>query len=721
MKHVVRFVAALCLALAIPGVASAQPDYKTWYLAEGSTGFFEEEILIANPNGVAANVSIQYLVPVGSPTPALKQITLPATSRTTVKVNQDITIHALSAIITSDQPIIVERSLYWGGAGRQGGHNTVGVQAPQMEWFLAEGVSNAIFDEFILISNPNNATVEVQIDYLGTDGIKDIDTYTVAANSRRTIHAAVDLDSRFGGRFRNRTFSAKVKSLTAGNPILVERSIYWGGIFAAGLNPGGTNEAGVTQLSDTWRFGEGYAGGTFQTFLLVANPGETEVTIDTTFYLEDGSTTVDTRTLPANSRTNIWVNAEIGPANAKAFSATVKARNGGQIASERAMYWGNFREGHVVAGVTAEAAKWGFAEGIEDRFNGVAYDSYFLLNNAGLTDGSVKATFMLEDGTGFSDTFTVAAQSRYTLIAARYPQLSNRRFSAFFESSVPIVAERTVYWGAGYYGGHASAGVPLPDAFVVGTPAAVSGPTVTSIAPAYGTTNGGTDVTIKGTNFGMDTTVTFGGVNAQTSQVIDAETVVARTPGHAAGAVAVTATTNGQNATSPTNFTYEVPPPPPPPPTSGTTARGAPVAVYCTNFASNGVCNQPITWPFPQNAFGVINQLAIERRDLLVNSCHEFGGNNNFMFEAVRRLRTATGSNRWGLNIKRGNQGLSQDIVTYFYGPEGTEMEGDVRVYIFDIIGGHCGNNPGPNWEDVTEKTRAGGTIGRWTTAGQSF
>ena len=96
--------------------------------------------------------------------------------------------------------------------------------------------------------------------------------------------------------------------------------------------------------------------------------------------------------LPPNSRTNIWVNAEIGPANAKAFSAVVRAQNGGLVAAERAMYWGNFREGHVVAGVTAEAAKWGFAEGIEDRFNGVAYDSYFLLNNAGLTDGSVKAT-----------------------------------------------------------------------------------------------------------------------------------------------------------------------------------------------------------------------------------------------------------------------------------------------------------------------------------------
>ena len=49
MHHVVRFVAALCLALALPGLATAQ-DYTKWYLAEGSTGFFEEEILIANPN-----------------------------------------------------------------------------------------------------------------------------------------------------------------------------------------------------------------------------------------------------------------------------------------------------------------------------------------------------------------------------------------------------------------------------------------------------------------------------------------------------------------------------------------------------------------------------------------------------------------------------------------------------------------------------------------------
>ena len=56
---------------------------------------------------------------------------------------------------------------------------------------------------------------------------------------------------------------------------------------------------------------------------------------------------------------------------------------------------------------------------------------------------------------------------------------------------------------------------------------------------------------------------------------------------------------------------------------------------------------------------------------------------------------------------------LSQDVVTYNFGSAPDENTTD--VYIIDVIGGHCGGNPGPNWHDVTEDTRRGGTIGRWT------
>jgi hypothetical protein len=45
--------------------------------------------------------------------------------------------------------------------------------------------------------------------------------------------------------------------------------------------------------------------------------------------------------------------------------------------------------------------------------------------------------------------------------------------------------------------------------------------------------------------------------------------------------------------------------------------------------------------------------------------------------------------------------------------------EGSPDVYIIDIIGGHCGSNPSPIWNDVTAFTLQSGTIGKWTSRGQ--
>jgi hypothetical protein len=116
--------------------------------------------------------------------------------------------------------------------------------------------------------------------------------------------------------------------------------------------------------------------------------------------------------------------------------------------------------------------------------------------------------------------------------------------------------------------------------------------------------------------------------------------------------------------------------------------------------------------PLPGYGASVIAQLAAERPDLMRASCRETGGNNRFLFEGVRRLRTR--DTRWGLNWKRGNRGdMSQDIVNYNYG-SGPD-EDTQSTYIVDVIGGHCGPNPGPSWIDVTGATRNAGTIGIWT------
>lgn len=118
--------------------------------------------------------------------------------------------------------------------------------------------------------------------------------------------------------------------------------------------------------------------------------------------------------------------------------------------------------------------------------------------------------------------------------------------------------------------------------------------------------------------------------------------------------------------------------------------------------------------PFRHQDGAVIERLARERPDLLHSSCREHGGNNRFMFEAVRRLRAI--DNRYGLNWKRGNVGdLSQDIVTYNASSLSDEGATSPAIYIVDIIGGHCGPNPSAAWIDQTRPTRDAGTVGIWT------
>jgi hypothetical protein len=112
----------------------------------------------------------------------------------------------------------------------------------------------------------------------------------------------------------------------------------------------------------------------------------------------------------------------------------------------------------------------------------------------------------------------------------------------------------------------------------------------------------------------------------------------------------------------------------------------------------------------------VVQQVANARPDLLHNSCQEHGGSWAFMDLVVDTLRTY--DTRWGYNWKRGNVGdPSMDVIDYHYG--GGPDEGSTEVYINDIIGGHCGSNPTPVWNDVTEVTRNGGGIGRWTSRGR--
>jgi hypothetical protein len=91
--------------------------------------------------------------------------------------------------------------------------------------------------------------------------------------------------------------------------------------------------------------------------------------------------------------------------------------------------------------------------------------------------------------------------------------------------------------------------------------AAVSSPTIGSIAPAFGIVNGGTSITITGTEFATGATVTVGGAAAISVVVASATQITAVTPAGTVGAkdVVVTNTDTG-TITSTGGFTYVVAP-----------------------------------------------------------------------------------------------------------------------------------------------------------------
>jgi hypothetical protein len=82
-------------------------------------------------------------------------------------------------------------------------------------------------------------------------------------------------------------------------------------------------------------------------------------------------------------------------------------------------------------------------------------------------------------------------------------------------------------------------------------------PTVSSVSPNAGSTAGGADVTITGTNFAGGATVTFGGAAATNVTVVSTTSITARAPAHAAGPVNVVVTTpDMQQGTLANGFTY---------------------------------------------------------------------------------------------------------------------------------------------------------------------
>jgi uncharacterized repeat protein (TIGR01451 family) len=214
------------------GAVGVTAPSTTWFHAEAATGtFFDSFILLANPQSVAANVTIRYLLPSGVAIDVPKVV--PASGRLTVNIDSEADTRLrnanVSVAVTSDQPIVSERSMYWttgeGAIPWGEAHNSFGATTAAPRWVLAEGRAGGSLDfrTYLLLSNAGTSAAQVTVTYLPEAGAAIARTYQVAATSRFTVDVASDVPQLAGQRF-----GAAVAS--AGDvPIVVERSMYWNG------------------------------------------------------------------------------------------------------------------------------------------------------------------------------------------------------------------------------------------------------------------------------------------------------------------------------------------------------------------------------------------------------------------------------------------------------------------------------------------------------------
>jgi autotransporter-associated beta strand protein len=435
----------------------------TYYLAEGATGaFFDDDVLIANPNEVQAPVTLTFLREGGAS--VVVQRVIPARSRVTIHVDELEGLEDASASVkvesTDRLPLVVERTMFW-DASYYGGHTANAVARPERQWTFAEGFQG-FFDTYILIANANAAPTTVTLTFLRENDTPVVKTVDVAAFQRKTVYAG-DYDE-----LRGRAFGIVVD---ATEPVIAERAMY----FATQPNrhwAGGHVNTGIVAPSRTWFHAEGATGSFFSTFILLSNPQDTKANVEVRFLLADGAVITRQKTLEPKQRVTINPAAE-GDTRLENAAVSTVVQSDVPIVSERSMYWEGdvpkaLGEGHNSSGVANTGLRWGLSEG---RVGGERnFVTYILLANPTTTAARVRVSYLRENGAPIVKEYDVPATSRFNIdVKTDVTELENSSFGADIEvlNDVPIAVERSLYWdaiGLFWSGGTNALATPLTPA-----------------------------------------------------------------------------------------------------------------------------------------------------------------------------------------------------------------------------------------------------------------
>jgi Beta-propeller repeat len=323
--------------------------------------------------------------------------------------------------------------------------------------YLAEGATGPFFDTQLALFNPGNTSAVVLLRFQ-IEGQAEVPMLiSLPPRTRRALNVDTDVPGLAEASF------ATVAESDA--QIVVDRTMTWD---ANGF--GSHAETAAAELSKNWYLAEGATHGAFDLFYLLQNPHPTQAaTVDITYLRPEGQAPITVRyEVPARGRLTVNVDAvetvPNQPPNQRPLRATdVSASIASDlpILVERAMYQTGggrlFNAGHESMGISSPSTSWFFAEGATGGY----FDMYLLLANPSDQDAFVKIDYLFAGGGVLTkENIHVAGKSRKTLsIDGEDPLLADAAMSMRITSTVPIIAERAMWWPSPrWHEAHNSAG-----------------------------------------------------------------------------------------------------------------------------------------------------------------------------------------------------------------------------------------------------------------------
>jgi subtilisin family serine protease len=248
--------------------AGARQPSKTWYLAEGSSvPPFDTWVLVMNPNSVPAQVQMHFMREDGSVVDHTELV--PPLARKSVYVNALFTTSGFATQVSADQPIVVERAMYFDND--KAGHDTLATATPSQTWYMAAGASRGGFDTWVLVENPGTAPANVKVSFITDTGNVVSQPLFVLPHARNSLYTDPLIP--------NATYGIRVDS---DQPIVVERAVYFDSARA------GFDSAGVSAPNTEWFLPEGSTTGSFEEQLNVLNPQSQPANVQVEYRPEAG-------------------------------------------------------------------------------------------------------------------------------------------------------------------------------------------------------------------------------------------------------------------------------------------------------------------------------------------------------------------------------------------------------------------------------------------------